>query len=247
MTVQRGGQGGWRRHAELAVLVALLVPAMSDAQVRTPVAPGPRLPPAPAPVVSSIAQRGRTIGPTLRFDLPPGTVGVRVLRQANGGQPELLTPTALPPDKLRDRLAQGAAYQWNDETLRALGSYSYSVVAELEDGRRGPSTWFPYTPRLYDAINARVEKLSNYDVRVEFNDGAIPAAGYRLFGTGIAPTGEPAVLQQLMYQDPATRQLYTVWHLVRSGLAAGSYHWVLRAEFQPGLQTAGIPLFVAMP
>jgi len=233
------------RVGRMVVAAALLVPAVSSAQVRVPRAPGPRLPPAPAAILMSASQQAGTIYPALRFDLPSGTVGVRVLRQTNGGSPQLLTPTALPAGKLA--APGGTGYQWTDQTVPALGSYAYSVVAELDDGRQGPSAWLPYSPQVYEATNLKVVKLSNYDVRVEFNDGAISAAGYRLFGTGIAATGEPAVLQQLMYQDPVTRQLYRVWHLVRGGLAAGSYNWVLRGEFQPGVRTAGVPVSVVMP
>jgi hypothetical protein len=245
MTDDRGGRIGLRRGATLATLCALLVPVLSSAQVRTPRAPGPRLPPAPAAIVTSAGQANWTIYPELRFELPPGTVGVRVQRKPKGGQAQLLTPTSLPAAKLAN--PSGAGYQWWDQTLTALGSYEYSVVAELDDGRQGPSAWFPYVPQLYEAINVRMTKLSSYNVQVEFNDGAVAGGSYRLFGTGIAATGEPAVADQQLYQDPTTRQLYRVWRVVRSGLAAGSYNWVLRAEFQPGLRTAGVPVSVVMP
>jgi hypothetical protein len=229
----------------IALVATLLVPAMSSAQLRTPRAPGPRLGPAPAAIVTSALQTNWTIYPQLRFDLPPGTVGVRVRRQTKGGQPELLTPTSLPADKLGDR--RGGGYRWIDQTVPALGTYEYSVVAELADGRQGPSAWFPYSPKVYEAINVRLTKLSSYNVQIEFNDGAVAAVGYRLFGTGIAAIGEPAVADQQLYQDPATRALYRVWRVARTGLAAGTYNWVLRGEFQPGVRTAGVPVSVVMP
>ena len=215
MTEQRGGRIGSRRRVAVAVISALLVPAMSSAQVRTPRAPGPRLPPAPAAILMSASQQHGTIYAPLRFDLPPGTVGVRVLRQTGSGKPLPLTPTPLP-------------------------------AAKLDDGRQGPSAWLPYSPQLYEATNLNMVKLSNYDVRLEFNDGAIYANSYRLFGAGIGAIGEPAVLQQLMYRDPATGHLFRVWHLVRSGLPAGTYNWVLRGDFQPGVRTAGVPVSVVM-
>lgn len=244
MTEKGGGRIASRRGVAIAVISALLVPALSSAQVRTPRAPGPRLPPAPAAIVTSVLQTNWTIYPQLRFDLPPGTVGVRVLRQTKGGQPELLTPTSLPADKLADRRG---GYRWIDQTVPALGTYEYSVIAELDDGRQGPSAWFLYSPQLYEAINVRTTKLSNYNVQVEFNDGAVAAVGYRLFGTGIAAIGEPAVADQLMYRDPTTNADYRVWRLVRTGLAAGTYNWVLRGEYQPGVRTAGVPISVVMP
>lgn len=246
MTENRGGPIGSRRGVAIAVVSALLVPAMSSAQMRTPRAPGPRLGPAPAAIVTSALQTNWTIYPSLQFDLPPGTVGVRVLRQPKGGQPQLLTPTPLPADKLTDRTGR-AGYQWIDQTVPALGTYEYSVVAELDDGRQGPSAWFPYSPQVYEAINVKPTKLSNYNVEIVFNDGAVAAVGYRLFGTGIAAIGEPAVADQQLYQDPATRALYRVWRVVRTGLAAGTYNWVLRGEYQPGVRTAGVPVSVVMP
>lgn len=245
MTDDRGGRIGLRRGATIATLCSLLVPVLSSAQVRTPRAPGPRLPPAPAAILMSASQQHGTIYASLRFDLPPGTVGVRVLRQTAGGTPLLLTPTSLPAAKLAS--PGGTGYEWTDQTLPSLGSYSYSVVAELDDGRQGPSAWLPYSPQLYEATSLNLVKLSNYDVRLEFNDGAIYANSYRLFGTGIGAIGEPAVLQQLMYRDPATGHLHRVWHLVRSGLPAGTYNWVLRGDFQPGVRTAGVPVSVVMP
>ncbi len=245
MTHKRDGRNGSRRMVVGAVVSALLVPAMSSAQVRTPRAPGPRLGPTPAAIVTGIWQTNWTIYPWLQFELPPGTVGVRVLRQLKGGQPELLTPTSLPAAKLADPLKGG--YKWIDQTVPALGTYEYSVVAELADGRQGPSAWFLYSPQVYEAINVRLTKLTNYNVQIEFNDGAVAAGSYRLFGTGIAAMGEPAVAEQELYQDPATRALYRVWRVTRTGLAAGTYTWVLRGEYQPGVRTAGVPIAVVMP
>ena len=74
MTEQRGGRIGSRRRVAVAVISALLVPAMSSAQVRTPRAPGPRLPPAPAAILMSASQQHGTIYAPLRFDLPRLTI-----------------------------------------------------------------------------------------------------------------------------------------------------------------------------
>ena len=242
----RMGKGSLARGAMFVLGLGVWYgPASSSAQVRTPRAPGPRLPPAPAAIVLGAAQQHGGIYPRLNFDVPPGTVGIRVLRQTGTSQPLLLTPTSVPVAKLR--AVTGTGYQWSDNTVPALGMYGYSVVAELDDGRQGPSAWFAFTPQLYEATNIRVAKVSNYNVTIAFYDGAVYASSFRLYGTGQPAMGTPAVLQQLMEQDPVTRIQYRVWKIELIGLAAGPYNWTLRGDFQPGIRTAGVPVSVVMP
>ena len=221
--------------AMVGFVSSIALGSLQAQRVRAPIAEGPRLPPAPAPVLIAADQPPPAIWALVRFALPPNTVSILVSRQqAGSAQGVVLTPNPVPiAALLRPNQTE---YGWYDNTLTALGTYSYSVAAVFGDGRTGISTPISFTPQVYEARNVSVYKLDPYSARVSFKNSALPAQTYRLFGTGIATFGVEASVDK-----------FGNGKVVVGNLPAGTYNWVLRAEFQPGIRSAGVPVSVTLP
>jgi hypothetical protein len=225
----------------LVGLVSFIAVGRAGAQIRTPIAT-PRLAPAPAPVLAAADQQTHTIWPLIRFDLPTNAVAIRVSRQQAGGTSVLLTPTDIPVASVsKVNMADGWHYVWPDNTLTALGSYSYSVADVLDDGRVGVSGWLPYTPQVYEPTNVTVQKTSSFSAVVSFtNSFPVPARTYRLFGTRLVTYGFEATKSPY---DKTGRS----WTVQLDNLPAGTYNWILRGEFDPGIRSNGVPVSVTLP
>jgi hypothetical protein len=217
------------------VLIGCILAGRADAQVRTPIAPGPRLPPAPAPIIAAVDQAPGAIWGNVRFDLPPNTAAIRVTRQDAAGTQVRLTPNDVPLASV-GRTSDGK-YGYYDQTLTAMGTYSYSVAAVLDDGRVGTSGWFTYAPQIYEARTVNVQKTSPYSALVVFSNGLLRPQVYRLYGTGLVTYGVEAVMDKM--GRGGSVQI--------NNLAAGTYNWVLRAEFQPGIRSNGVPVSITLP
>jgi hypothetical protein len=223
-------------------LVGALVGLTAVARASAQIAPGDKivkLPPPPAPVLAAADQTVRTIYPLVRFDLPPNTVAIRVSRQQAGGT-ILLTPTDVPIASVNKvTMIDHTYYVWLDNTLTALGTYSYSVSAVQSDGQVGVSSWLPFTPQIYEAQTVAVQKTSPYSAVVTFSSSTpLPARTYKLYGTGIVPYG---------LQATTTDKVGRSWAVQVGNLAAGTYNWIVRAEFDPGIRTSGVPVSVKLP
>jgi hypothetical protein len=118
-----------------------------------------------------------------------------------------------------------------------MGTYSYSVAAVLDDGRVGTSGWFTYAPQIYEARTVNVQKTSPYSALVVFSNGLLRPQVYRLYGTGLVTYGVEAVMDKM--GRGGSVQI--------NNLAAGTYNWVLRAEFQPGIRSNGVPVSITLP
>ncbi|MGE0552097.1 MAG: hypothetical protein AB7R55_01580 [Gemmatimonadales bacterium] len=222
--------------------VSLTLPA-NPTVGRTPRAPAPILPPAPAPTLKGIDQVAESIWPELAFALPPETSAIRIMRQQPGGQPIMVTPTPVPVAQLQrgDLLY---AHRWTDDTPQALGNYSYLVVAEFGDGRTSNSAWLWFTPQVPEASNVRAVQAGRYVAAIQFNDSPIPASKYLVFGSGLPSFGTEATssIVQVAGAGPVR-----VWTVVMNNLAAGTYSWTVRTEFKPGIRSAGVPVTFTMP
>lgn len=218
-----------------ALLFALA--AQAPAQIiRQPIGT-PRLPPAPAPVMSSINQTQGAIWPQIWFQVPDGTTGIRVSRQPAGGTWSLITPTTVPLSTVPT--PTGQYYYWTDNTLAALGAYNYSVTGVLADGRMATSSPMAYSPIVNEPSSVAVTKPNPWTAVITFLPSKWPAQTYRLYGTGLAPIGAQASGDP---NDPRTN-----WSVTLTNLAAGTYHWVLKAEYAPGIRTTGVPVSVTLP
>jgi hypothetical protein len=219
--------------------------AGAQVQVRPPtIAPGPRPPPAPIPYFTQVYQLPQRVWPALEFALPSNTVSIRVLRRTAGStQPVLLTPSAVPVTGLTR--VTWPNYMWEDAMLRAFGSYSYAVVAELDDGRTGMSAWIPFVSQASEAANVRVVKPDPYTAVIEFDDAPpTPPRTYRLFDTGrtaLLSNGIEAT------KISTSNGWWSSWRIVVNNLAAGTYNWILRSEYTPNIPSKGIPVSVTMP
>jgi hypothetical protein len=226
------------KRASLLGLMSVVAVAGANGQI----APGDKtvlLPPAPAPVLAAADQQVRTIYPLIRFDLPTNAVAIRVKRLTAGSTtPVLLTPTDIPIASVLKVTMDRTYYVFPDNTLTALGSYSYSVAAVLDDGRVGTSSWIAFSPQVYEPQNVTAQKLSPYSVAVVFTSSVFPARAYRVYGTGIAPFG---------MQAATTDKMGRSWAVQLSNLAAGTYNFVVRAEFDPGIRSNGVPVSVTLP
>lgn len=213
----------------------LLASARGSAQIiRQPIAT-PRLPPAPAPVWSSVNQAPNAIWPQLWFQVPEGTTGIRVSRQPAGGAWALITPTTVPLSSVPT--PTGQYYYWTDNTLTALGAYNYTVTGVLADGRMGTSAAIAYAPTITEPTSVTATKADPWTAVVTFQPSKATTDTYRLYGTGLPAVGTQATF------DP-----YRGGGSVRiSGLAAGSYSWVLRAIYAPNIRTAGVPVSITLP
>jgi hypothetical protein len=161
------------------------------------------------------------------------------VRQLGSATPVLLTPTPVPVASLA---RVDGLYAWTDASLGALGTYSYAVSVEISDGRIGNSTPVSFTPQIFEPANVRGLKASAYSAVVQFNDGAVPATIYRLYGTGLPAWGVDAKPGK----DPSGSGA-TLWSVYLQNLAAGTYNWVVRAEFKPGIRSNGVPTYVTLP
>ena len=243
LLVRRKAPGGGMATRIVAVsiffLFSLMVACQAEAQVRTPIAPAPRMPAGPAPILSAPAQESGSIWARLTFQLPPNAVAIRVVRQPVGStQATLLTPS---PVTVASLARVDGLYAWSDRSLTALGSYSYGVAADLDDGRVGTSTPVTFTPQIFEPTNVRGLKASAYSAVVEFKDAAVPASIYRLYGTGLPSWGVDAKPGK----DPNDGT--TLWSVYLPNLAAGTYNWVVRSEFKPGIRSNGVPVAVTLP
>jgi hypothetical protein len=222
-------------------IVSMIAATYAGAQTVSPrtIAPAPRMSPGPAPILSAPTQEPGSIWAKLTFQLPTNAVAIRVARQLGSATPVLLTPTAVPISSLA---RVDGLYAWTDASLGALGTYSYAVSAELSDGRVGNSTPVTFTPQIFEPTNVRGLKASPYSAVVEFKDGAVPAGIYRLYGTGLPAFGVDAKPGM----DPSGSGT-TLWSVYLQNLAAGTYNWVVRAEFKPGIRSNGVPVSVTLP
>lgn len=222
----------------LVGLITLVASERAIAQI----APGDKtvlLPPAPAPVLAAADQQVRTIWPLIRFDLPTNAVAIRVKRLTAGSTtPVLLTPTDIPIASINKVVMDHTYFAWPDNSLTALGAYSYSISAVLDDGRVGTSSWLPYSPQVYEPQSVAAQKTSAYSVVVGMSSSVFPAKTYRLYGTGIAPFG-----MELTTTDKGRRY----WSIQLNNLAAGTYNFIVRSEFDPGIRSNGVPVSVSLP
>jgi len=215
------------------LLVPALVPAGAQV-IRQPIGT-PRLPPPPAAVMSSINQTQGAIFPQVWFQVPSGTASIQVYRSTAGGAAVLVTPTPVPLASVPT--PTGQYYYWIDNTLNALGSFSYSVAAIQGDGRGGVSTPMAYSPRIDEPTSVAIRKADPFTAIVSFGQAKLPAQTYRLYGTGLVTYGVQATL------DPRG----TVGAVTVGNLAAGTYNWVLRSEYAPGIRSNGVPVTVTLP
>ena len=225
-----------------AITAASLVSVASVGRADAQIAPGDKtvqLPPPPAPVLAGADQQVRTIYPLIRFDLPPTTTAILVSRRPPGSTASvLLTPTPIPiASVMKYPYPDRTYYVWPDNTLPALGTYSYAIAAVQSDGRTGVSSWLSYTPQLYEATNVTVQKTSSYSAVVYFTKSLLGAKAYRLYGTGIPAFGVEATIDRTLLHGSVQM----------GNLAAGTYNWILRAEFDPGIRTSGVPVSVTLP
>jgi len=222
-------------------IVSMMAASHTGAQTVSPrtIAPAPRMPPGPAPILSAPTQEAGSIWAKLTFQLPPNAVAIRVARQLGSAAPVLLTPTAVPVASLA---RVDGLYAWTDASLGALGTYSYAVAAELDDGRIGNSSPVTFTPQIFEAANVRGLKASPYSAVVEFKNGAVPASIYRLYGTGLPSWGVDAKPGKDPSGDPSP-----LWSVYLPNLAAGTYNWIVRAEFKPGIRSNGVATSVTFP
>lgn len=226
-----------RRLSPAFVTLLLAVATPGGAQViRQPIGT-PRLPPAPAAVLSSINQVKFAISAQVWFQVPTGTASILVSRAVAGGTPSLVTPNPVPLASVPT--LTGQYYYWIDNTLNALGSYSYTVAAIQGDGRSGVSTPMAYTPLVGEPQNVRVTKTDPWTAVVTFDRSLPEPQTYRLYGTGLVSYGVQAVVDVSSY---SRGNAVTV-----GNLAAGTYNWVLRAEYVPGIRTTGVPVVVTFP
>lgn len=131
------------RAIAIAAWLALTAGHGAAQVARQPIA-APHPAPAPAPVVSTVTQAPGAIWPQIWFQVPDGTVGIRVSRQPAGGPWTFLTPATVPLSAVPT--PTGQYYYWTDETLGAPGTYRYTVTAVLADGRTATSAPFTYSP-----------------------------------------------------------------------------------------------------
>jgi hypothetical protein len=203
-----------------------------------PVSKGLRPRPMPAPIISRATQEPMAIWPQLRFQLRPTTLAIRIVRKPSGStQRPAVSPSPIPIASL----GHDIEYFWTDNTLSAVGSWDYSVLAELSDGSVVPSLPLTFTPQIFAAANVSVTKVDSYTALVEFVDGPLAADNYRLYGTGIA-TGVPATRARGL-----NGRRNPVWRVWVSNLATGNYNWVLRAEFKPAIRSTGVPVGFTLP
>jgi hypothetical protein len=226
-----------------AGLLISCVNLVAAASAHAQIAPGDkivRLPAAPAPLLAAADQQVRTIWPLIRFDLPTNALAIRVSRlTAGSATPVLLTPTDIPVTSImKVTMIDHTYFAWPDNSLTALGSYSYSISAVLDDGRVGTSSWLAYSPQVYEPQSVAAQKLSPYSVAVGLSNSVFPAKTYRLYGTGIAPFG-----MELTTTDKARRY----WTIQLSNLAAGTYNFIVRSEFDPGIRSNGVPVSITLP
>ena len=100
----------------------------------------------------------------------------------------------------------------------------------------GISRWLSYTPQVYEATNVTVQKNQQLLGAVNCAEPPLAAKTYRLYGTGLAasvlndhgPVGRGGTVQV-------------------GNLAAGTYNWILRAEYDPGIRSNGVPVSVTLP
>lgn len=225
-----------RQVAALAGILFIVTTEAANAQViRQPIG-SPRLPPAPAPVMSSVNQTTGSIAPQIWFQVPEGTAGIRVSRQPAGGAWALITPNTVPLSSVPT--PTGQYYYWTDNTLNALGTYNYTVTGVLSDGRMATSTAIAYAPIINEPSGLTVSKPNPWTAVVTFQPSKMAAQTYRLYGTSIATFGAQAT---------APQDLRGEWTVTIANLAAGTYNWVLRAEYAPGIRTNGVPVSVTLP
>ena len=224
------------------ISAASIVLVVSVGRAEAQIAPGDKtiqLPPVPAPVLGGADQQVRTIYPLIRFDLPTTAVAILVSRRPPGSTTAvLLTPTPVPIASIsKYTYPDRTYYVWLDNTLPAVGTYSYAIATVQSDGRTGISSWLSYTPQLYEATSVSVQKTSSYSAVVYFTKSALGAKTYRLYGTGIPAFGVEATMERNLLHGSVQM----------GNLAAGTYNWILRAEFDPGVRSNGVPVSVTLP
>jgi hypothetical protein len=223
----------------LYTMVALLLASSMAAGaqvVRQPIGT-PRLSPAPAPVMSSVNQTPQTIFPQIWFQVPQGVVSILVSRTPAGGTGTAVTPKPVPLSQVPT--PTGQYYYWTDNTLNALGTYSYQVAGIQADGRTGTSTPIAYTPVVTEPMSLTVTKPNPFTATITFQQSKMAAQAYRLYGSGLPASG---VFATVNASDPRAAGTVSV-----GDLAAGTYNWVLKAQYSPGVLTAGVPVTVTVP
>jgi len=194
---------------------------------------------APAPVIKGVEQFVQYIWANMCFELPSNTTGVSVQRQREGNSTiQTLTPASVPPSALTGKRCSATTYAWVDSTLTATGSYYYSVVAELADGRKGPSAWTKFVTATLDPTAVSAAKKDSYTALVKFGPPAtVQPAGYKLFGSALPAAGIDATFDAL--NNAGT--------VLVPNLAAGTYTWYLRAVYKPGITSPGVLVTISMP
>ena len=196
---------------------------------------------APAAIIVGMLQVPGSIWANVCFTLPPNTSAISVQRQREGNSTiQTITAAPIPLSALigamRCSATTGAA--WVDSTLTAAGSYYYSVVAELADGRKGASAWTKFVTVTPDPTGVSAAKRDSYTALVRFSGPASGmAAGYKLFGSALPPAGMDATF------DGSTN----AGTVVVPNLAAGTYTWSMRAVYRPGIMSPGVPVTISMP
>lgn len=228
------------------LVLAWLVPPPIDAQVGRGAGRGLRTAAVavPAPILEGARQVESSIWPQLTFRLPPDVTGIRVFRQQAGAQPQLVTPTGIPISVLK---RYEALWEWTDATLAVVAPVQYAIVADFRDGRQSTSTSLTYTPQLYEPTDVRALKTGDgYTVQIHFF-GSTPvlAEKYRVFGTRLPLNGVEATLGPA--EQNAQGMLVYPWVVRVTSLPAGTHQWTVRAEYKPGLRSAGVPVSVTMP
>lgn len=226
--------GGTTYVYRLAARYANMTIGVADKTVALPV-----IADAPAPVLKGASQDFQSIWPGLCFDLPPNATGVSVQRQREGNSTVLtITPAPIAPSAIAGRCGP-TTFLWLDNSLTTIGTYYYSVTADLSDGRKGTSAWVKYVPTLPDPTSVTVKKQDSYTALVTFGrpGASLGASGCKLFGTGLPAAGV----------DATTFDMNTGGTIVVPSLAAGTYTWSLRAVYRPGLMSPGVPVTITMP
>lgn len=222
--------------APVGMLMAVMATTAVAQVPRTGV--NPRLPPAPAPALSSVNQTPGTIFPQIWFQVAQGVVSILVSRTPQGGTPIAVTPAPVPLSQVPT--PTGQYYYWTDNTLNALGMYTYQVAAVYGDGRTGISTPIAYSPVITEPSGLAVTKPNPFTAVIAFQPSKSQAQAYRLFGTGLPTYGVQAT-------NAGGATSAQGWTVTVGNLAAGTYNWILRAEYAPGVRTNGVPVAVTLP
>ncbi len=229
-----------RSLSPVSALLVVTVAIPGAAQVLPQPRGGPRLPPPPAPVLSSINQTPGAISPQIWFQVAQGVMSISVSRAPQGGAASVITPQPVPLSQVPT--PTGQYYYFTDNTLNTMGVFNYQVTAIYGDGRSATSTALPFSPVTSEPSSLSAKKPNPFTAVILFQPSKFEAQTYRLFGAGLPPTGVYAVKG-----DVASSTGQPQWSVIVPNLAAGTYNWVLRAHYAPGFLTPGVGVSVTLP